>query len=89
MTRSSQAGKRRGKSSSAKGSSVSSKGAPGKHGGLGINRSASKPMELDGRKSLGRAGADAPNVEPSTRGAKRWTSGRAKTGKGSKGSKGS
>ncbi|HYE07767.1 MAG TPA: hypothetical protein VEL07_19770 [Planctomycetota bacterium] len=76
MTRSSQAGKRRGKPSSRSGSPVALKGARGKRGALGINRKASKTMEVEDKKILMRQSSLAPNAEPSTRGAKHWSSGR-------------
>ncbi len=76
MTKSSTAGKQRGKASSRSGSSVSAKGAPRSRSGAGINRSANKAATPDGRQNL-RPGAPAPRVEPSTRGAKQWTGGRS------------
>jgi hypothetical protein len=76
MTSSSQAGKRRGKGRSAKGSPVAMRGGRGTRGALGINRKAVKTMEADDKKILMRQSAVAPRAEPSTRGAKHWSAGR-------------
>ncbi len=66
MTKSSQAGKHRGKQA-----------MHGKGGGaLGINRKASKTNEADDRTMVKRQIGIAPRAEPSTRGAKRNSGGR-------------